>query len=150
MVTIRLIEPADTDTWLRMRCALWPDDSEAEHREEIEQFFGGTFPRGPWSVWLAQDRDGKALGFAELSVRTYAEGCKGLQVAYLEGWYVEPDARKLGFGRALIAAAEQWARDRGLKEFASDADPSNATSYAAHRALGFEDAGLVQCFKKKL
>ena len=50
----------------------------------------------------------------------------------------------------LAKAAENWDRSRGCREFASDADPDNEASVAAHRALGFEDAGLVRCFRKDL
>lgn len=150
MVTIRPVETSDSDTWLRMRCALWPDAPVAEHREEIRQFFAGEFPRWPWSVLLAIDAADRPAGFAEVSVRPYAEGCDSREVAYLEGWWVEPEARAAGVGRALIHAAEQWGRDRGLTEFASDADPDNDASIASHLALGFEDAGLVRCFRKQL
>ena len=149
MVTIRPVQPTHSDTWLRMRCALWPDGSAAEHGEEIRQFFAGEFPRWPWNVLMAFDQAGLPVGFAEVSVRPYAEGCAS-QVAYLEGWWVEPTARGAGVGRALIQAAEQWGRDRGLTEFASDADPDNEASIAAHLATGFEDAGLVRCFRKQL
>lgn len=150
MVTIRTVTPADSDTWLRMRCALWPDGSAPEHRDEIEQFFAGDFPRWPWTALVAHDDTSTLLGFAEVSVRPYAEGCESPQVGYLEGWWVEPVVRARGIGRALMAAAEDWARDRGLIEFASDAAPDNAASIAAHQALGFTDAGLVQCFRKQL
>jgi aminoglycoside 6'-N-acetyltransferase I len=71
-------------------------------------------------------------------------------VAYLEGWFVVPEARRRGVGRALIAAAEQWGRSEGCREFASDAEPDNEISAAAHSALGFSDVGLVRCFRKDL
>jgi aminoglycoside 6'-N-acetyltransferase I len=71
-------------------------------------------------------------------------------VAYLEGWFVVPAARGRGVGRALIAAAEEWGRAQGCCEFASDAHPDNEVSAAAHRALGFVEAGLVRCFRKDL
>ena len=54
------------------------------------------------------------------------------------------------FGAALLRAAEEWGRAQGCTEFASDADPENAISIDAHLALGFEDAGLVRCFRKSL
>ncbi len=150
MVTVRTAGPGDVTTWLGMRCALWPEDSEAEHREEIERYFAGDFPRFPWKVYLAVDREGRVLGMAEVSVRTYAEGCRSERVAYLEGWYVVPDARRSGVGRTLVTAAEEWGRSQGCREFASDAHPDNEVSFAAHRALGFADAGLVRCFRKDI
>jgi aminoglycoside 6'-N-acetyltransferase I len=132
-----------------MRCELWPDDPEREHRAEIERFFKGEL-REPLAVLLAVDRAGKATGFAELSIRAYAEDCVTDRVAYLEGWYVVPEARRQGMGRALVAAAEEWGRAQGCTEFASDAVLDNDVSAAAHRALGFEETVQLRCFRKDL
>lgn len=99
---------------------------------------------------MAKRVDGRALGFVELSIRPYAEGCEGTQVAYLEGWFVVPEGRKQGVGRALVQAAEEWAREQGADEFASDSNPDNEAGYAAHCALGFRDVGLIRCFAKRL
>ena len=99
---------------------------------------------------LAENEEGDPLGIAELSIRPYAEGCVSDRVAYLEGWYVVPEARRSGVGRALIAAAEEWGRAQGCTEFASDAHPENDVSTAAHLATGFTEAGLVRCFRKDL
>jgi aminoglycoside 6'-N-acetyltransferase I len=71
-------------------------------------------------------------------------------VAFLEGWYVVPDARRRGVGRALIEAAEQWALDQGCTEFGSDALIDNRVSAAAHEALGFEEVVQIRCFRKDL
>ena len=50
----------------------------------------------------------------------------------------------------LVEAAEAWARERGHTEIASDTDPDNRTSIAAHRALGYEEVGRAVCFRKPL
>ena len=149
MVTIRSVSGADAAAWLKLRCALWPDGTRVEHRREIEAFLSGQV-REPQAVLLAVDQDDRTLGFVELSVRPYAEGCNTNQVAYLEGWYVVPDARGRGVGRSLVSAAEAWGREQGCKEFASDAQPDNAVSRRAHVALGFEEVGMVVCFRKDL
>ena len=149
MMTTRAINPADAQAWLRLRCALWPEGSEAEHREEIVRFFAGEALE-PLAVLLAEDGAGCPVGFAELSIRAHAEGCGSDHVAYLEGWYVVPEARRHGVGRALIAAAEQWGRSQGCRELASDAEPDNGISAAAHGALGFSEVGLLRCFRKDL
>jgi aminoglycoside 6'-N-acetyltransferase I len=86
----------------------------------------------------------------ELSLRAYAEGCLSDNVAYVEGWYVSPDVRGRGVGRALIAAAEDWARREGCTELASDAQLDNAASAAAHHAVGFSEVGQIRCFRKVL
>jgi aminoglycoside 6'-N-acetyltransferase I len=138
----------DRDVWIDMRGQLWPGSRDT-HAREVDRFFAGQ-AREPLAVLISRDESGRALGFAELSIRSYAEGCSTDNVAFLEGWFVIPDARGHGVGRALVAACEQWARAQGCSELASDAQPDNNTSIAAHLALGFSDEGLVRCFSKKL
>lgn len=149
MIKVRPVKPGDADPWLRMRVSLWPEGPETEHREEIAQFFAGQTGGRPAAVLVAENAR-QVVGFAELSIRPYAEGCHGTRVAYLEGWYVEPTIRRQGVGQALVAAAEDWGRSQGCTEFASDAHPENDSSAAAHRAAGFTDIGLVRCFRKDL
>ncbi len=134
---------------MRLRRALWPEGSEAEHRGEIDLFLAGQ-AREPQAVFLAEDGAGRVVGLAELSIRPCAEGCRTKRVLYLEGWFVLTEARGRGVGRALVAAAEEWGRSQGCLEFASDSQPDNEVSAAAHRALGFAEVGLVRCFRKEL
>lgn len=149
-VRVRSAVAADAGAWEAMRAALWPDAAEGEHRQEIDDYFAGRFPRWPWGALVAVDEDGAVCGFAEVSVRPCAEGCESPRVAYLEAWFVEDGHRRRGVGRALVAAAAEWGRAQGCSEFGSDADPDNEASVAAHRALGFRDAGLVRCFHMRL
>lgn len=131
-----------------MRVALWPGDPE-EHAREIEALFGRESARWPQAALLAEVGSA-VVGLAEVSVRPWAEGCATRPVGYLEGWYVVPEQRLTGVGRALIRAAEDWARAQGCTELASDADPANELSHCAHTACGFEDVGLVRCYRKSL
>jgi aminoglycoside 6'-N-acetyltransferase I len=147
MLTIRAVTRADAVAWFEMRCALWPEDP-GTHRSEIERFFAGD-RREPAEVLVAFDGT-VAVGFAELSIRNIVDGCSTGNVGYLEGWYVVPAARRRGVGRALLVAAESWARQQGCSEFASDASPDNGVSMAAHHALGFEETGRSCNFRKDL
>jgi aminoglycoside 6'-N-acetyltransferase I len=131
-----------------MREALWPS-APGKHAGEVDRYFAGKL-REPIEVLLAFDDQGEALGFIELSIRAYVEGCVTDHVAFVEGWYVEPAARGQGVGAALIGAAETWARFQGCTELGSDAEVDNVSSAAAHRALGFIETGVVRCFKKSL
>jgi aminoglycoside 6'-N-acetyltransferase I len=132
-----------------MRSALWPEGSESEHRDEIDRFLAGQLSQ-PLATLLAMNSSGDAVGFLELSIRAYAEDCVTDHVAYLEGWYVVPEARRHGVGTALVRAAEEWARSQGCTEFASDALIDNHVSAAAHRALGFQETVQIRCFRKVL
>jgi orotate phosphoribosyltransferase/GNAT superfamily N-acetyltransferase len=131
-----------------MRLDLWPDHPDA-HAREIAAFFEGTLT-SPRAVLMAVDDRGGPVGFAELSIRRYVDGCDTDRVAYLEGWYVDPDRRRRGVGRALVDAAERWARAQGSTEFGSDALLHNELSAAAHRALGFEETEQIRYFRKVL
>src|SRR5450631_1684290 len=123
MTMIRSVTAADTNEWLRMRHALWPDGSLAQHQHDIDRYFAGD-RREPAEV-LVLTAHGALVGFAELSIRNIVDGCSTDRVAYLEGWYVVPESRRKGIGRALLQAAEQWATRQGCTEFGSDSDIDN-------------------------
>ena len=141
---IRAVRPSDRDAWLRMRLALWPDSAP----QEVDDFFSGI-AHEPLAVLVAEEQ-GDLAGFVELSIRNVAEGCTTNRVGYLEGWYVEAFLRRRGIGRALVAAAEEWARAQNCMEFASDTRIDNEASAAAHAALGFEEVERIRCFRKSL
>jgi aminoglycoside 6'-N-acetyltransferase I len=148
MTHVRAAEPRDLNEWILMRVALWPDAIE-EHRAAAERFFAGH-RHEPVEVLLAFDDSGRAVGFAELSIRNIVDSCSTDRVAYLEGWYVDPSLRRHGVGAALIAAAERWGVEQGCTEFGSDSLIDNEASHQAHRALGFEETGRVVNFRKDL
>lgn len=87
VIQVRSATSADAAAWRRMRQALWPEDGATSHAAEIRQFFAGS-PRVPLEALIAVDDGGRPVGFAELSIRAYAEECLTDRVAYLEGWYV--------------------------------------------------------------
>jgi aminoglycoside 6'-N-acetyltransferase I len=102
-------------------------------------------------VLVATRPNGPGLcGFAEIGTRSVADSCGTSPVAYLEGWYVDPDMRLKGFGAALVSAAEAWARARGYREFASDAQLHNIDSQRAHVALGFTEVERAVLYRKVL
>jgi aminoglycoside 6'-N-acetyltransferase I len=138
----------DAAVWSAMRKALWPGADADELRAEAAAFFDGRDPLLN-AVWFCEDA-GLPVGMLELSLRPYADGCSSSPVPYVEGWYVVPEARKRGIGRALMQEAERWAAEQGFTEFASDALVDNATSECAHKALGFEEVERRIQFRKSL
>lgn len=139
---------ADRESWRRLRAALWPGEPDG-HAAEVALHFVRAARRWPQEVLLAE-LDGEVVGLAEVSVRPWAEGCESRDVGYLEGWFVAPEHRGRGVGRALVHAAEQWSREQGCSELASDSEPENEAARRAHASCGFEDVGLVRCFRKPL
>ncbi len=102
------------------------------------------------AVFVADRRDGRLGGFLEAGSRPYADGCAFSPVGYIEGWYVDPDLRQQGVGRALVEAAENWARGRGYREIASDCVFENEVSFKAHHHLGYQEANRLVHFCKPL
>ena len=145
---IRTIQAADAAEWEQMRQTLWPS-RPGEHGREIAAFFGGD-RRDPAEVLLAVDEEGRTVGFAEVTLRSHAEGCRPGRIAYLEAWFVDEAHRRRGVGSALIAAVEAWARSEGCSELGSDTEIDNMRSAAAHRALGFDEVVRIACFRKAL
>src|SRR5688572_14118799 len=143
---VRPVRNSDARAWADMRTTLWPHGTLGEHAREIDALLE-TGPTDRAATLVAEGRDGELLGFVELSVRNYAEDCDTDRVGYCEGWYVKPEHRRSGVGRALMAAGVAWARARGCTEFASDALLENELSHAAHKALGFEETCRIVCFK---
>ena len=143
---IRPITKSDATTWARLRRLLWPSE---DHTPEVARFFAGELPTVA-AVFVAIDDYGQMVGFAEASIRPYSEGCYSGRVAYLEGWFVEAQARQQGVGTALVAAVEEWGRAQGCTELGSDTQIANQGSAAAHRALGFDEVERIVCFRKPL
>ena len=57
---------------------------------------------------------------------------------WLEDVFVVEDARGLGLGRALAAAAIERARERGCRRVQLDVNEVNAEALALYRGLGFD------------
>ena len=134
--------------WLRLRQALWPDGAREDHLKEMSSCLAD--PRR-YGQFVAYSPTREAVGLAEASLRSdYVNGTESSPVAFLEGLYVVPPARRKGAAAALVAAVCDWARGRGLRELASDAVLENSVSHVVHRALGFEETERVVFFRRKL
>jgi aminoglycoside 6'-N-acetyltransferase I len=152
MITTRFARVDDVPRLGRMRRELWPDEGSAgEHERELEEILAGKRSSiYPYAVLVAEI-DGDLAGFAEVTLRSYADGCEaGRPVGYLEGWFVEERHRRKGAGAALVHAAEDWARGQGCTEFASDTWLDNEASQKAHQALGFDEVDRVVNYRKPL
>ncbi len=147
---IRPVQARDAEAWLAMRARLWPAADAGELAREARGFAAGGEKGILDAVFLAEDDRARPLGFLELSVRAFSDGCDSMPVPHVEGWYVEVSARRQGFGRALVRAAEDWARARGFTELASDAELDNAAAQCAHDRCGFEEVDRLVKFRKRL
>jgi aminoglycoside 6'-N-acetyltransferase I len=135
-----------------MRHALWPEASAAGHAAELVGMLAGTPPGTlPAVVFVAEEPAGRLVGFIEVSLRSHADGCDVAQpVGFVEGWYVVPAYRRKNVGARLLGQAEQWARERGCCEMASDTWIDNIESQQVHERLGFEVVDRCVNYRKSL
>ena len=144
---VRPLQPDDKAEWLRLRHLLFDDAEYEELAAEVDQYAGNDRKN---AVFVCEKAEGGLQGMIEVSIRAYAEGCYTGNVGYIEGWYVDVDARRQGIGGALVEAAEAWAIAQGCTEMASDAVLDNLLSQKAHRQLGYTEVERIVCFRKDL
>ncbi len=151
-VLIRQAKASDREQLAQLREALWPETPAAEHARELEPILAGDTPGAmPLINFVAEASDGRLAGFAEVDLRSHADGCDPARpVGYLEGWFVAGEYRRLGIGRRLLGAAEDWARSHGCVEMASDTWIDNERSQSCHQALGFEIVDRCVHYRKRL
>lgn len=144
---VRRATADDLAAWGRLRLRLWPEIPPDELAGEQAAVLAEP---DRFVVFLCEE-DGIASGFAEASLRhDYVNGCETSPAAFLEGIFVVPEGRRRGIAGRLLSAVEDWAREKGVRELASNADLSNKVSHAMHRKLGFEETERVVCFRKGL
>ena len=143
---VRPFQNTDWDEWRRMDHALDPGNDP----DALEPEMRALLARPDYAVFIAERPDGSVCGYVEVGSRAYADGCNSSPVGYIEGWYVDPDVRRRGYGRALLAAAETWARERGYTEMASDARLGNSVSLEAHVRSGYSVVDRIVQFRKSL
>ena len=77
---------------------------------------------------------GNALVMTDRDVSSRHVGVLSITVA--DGW------RDVGLGTALVAATQDWVRDRGLSRLALSVFPDNARAIAVYTRAGFVREGL--------
>jgi aminoglycoside 6'-N-acetyltransferase I len=144
-ITIHRATHKDKDKWFRMRKCIWPEAPDEFLDFDLDNI-------------LASDKDavffalveGQPVGMIETRIREYGEGCETSPVGYIEAWFVQEEYRGKSIAGVLAQAAENWAREKGCTEMASDTWLDNEASIRAHLKLGYEDVERLVHFVKKL
>ncbi len=145
MIEVRAADEVDFGAWAQMRAELWPTSTPEEHLAELIELSR----RKTFQGWVAIDKD-RCIGFAEASVRDFANGCDSQPVIFIEGIWVDEIYRKSGVGRQFVDGIENWARFKGVFEIGSDSAFTNSLSHVCHQKWGFEETERVVYFRKKL
>ena len=143
---IRLATKEDAIVVAQLAAQMWTSHTA----EELVAQFRDLLTDKNAAIFLCFDGE-TAIGFAQCQLRSdYVEGTQTSPVGYLEGIFVSEDHRRHGYAGKLLAACEQWAREQGCREFASDCELDNAQSLAFHIQNGFTEANRIICFTKKI
>ena len=125
---------------------IWPEHTLEELTRIIIRYMNSEN-----SAVFAEIVNGEYVGAALCCLRhDYVEGCETSPVGYLEGVSIREEYRHRGIARKLVSECEQWAREKGCAEFASDCELTNTASLNFHSAIGFQEANRIICFKKML
>lgn len=141
-VDVRRYEPDDRDAVLLLGrrltsgIASWRDPAAAAAavdgwaRSSVDR--AGTDGR---AVFVAVDR-GAVVGFVSVTERTHFTGeVEG----YVRELAVAETGVRAGTGRALMAAAQTWASDRGLRRLSLETGAGNTAARSFYAALGYEE-----------
>lgn len=145
LANIKIAEKADFALLGTLRHQLWPEDTIEAHIKDftdLAETYGHT-------AFIAF-HEKQAVAFAEVSLRFYANGCLHRPVGFIEGLWCRDEYRHHGLGERLTSRCEDWARDHGAKELATDAYLDNELAHAAYRKWGFEETERVVYFRKTL
>lgn len=101
----------------------------------------------PMAQILVAERNGRLLGWIGLERRVGLETPPRLEVT---GFVVDAAVRRSGVGRALLAWAEDWARQLGLDTVVLRTNINREGAHAFYRALGYETFKTQYAMRKRL
>jgi len=138
----------ESEQWLELRTALWPQSGREEHLAEMAEFVAEP---GKYVQFIFYAAGQKAIGLAEASIRSdHVNGTESSPVAFLEGLYVSPKYRRQGIAAALVNEVKSWALRNSCNELASDVSLDNTVSQSLHLAMGFKETERVVYYKMGL
>jgi len=144
-IVIRRVQKEEQQEWFRMRKAIWPEAPDEYLDFDMEDILASDED----AVFFAFVED-RPVGMIETRIREYGEGCETSPVGHIEGWFVHYELRGRGIAGALTQAAENWAREKGCTEMASDTWLDNEASIRAHIKLGYYEVERLVHFVKQL
>jgi RimJ/RimL family protein N-acetyltransferase len=106
--------------------------------EPSEAFWISEMIRAAEHLVLVAEADGDVIGNILVSVDrgVATEHIGVLSITIADGW------RDVGIGTEMVAAAQSWARERGLRKLSLGVFPDNERAVAVYEKRGFVREGL--------
>jgi ribosomal protein S18 acetylase RimI-like enzyme len=102
-------------------------------------------PSRDTELFVAEDDDGRPLGFIHLT--STADYYSNRDAGHIADVVVGAAAGGRGVGTALLAHAEQWARDRGFDRLTLNVFSANRRARELYTRLGFQEE-WIRCIKR--
>ena len=141
--TLRPARPTDGRALARLFADVraegrWLITSPGAVSEPSEAYWIGELIRAAEHLALVAEADGEVVGNVLVSVeRGVATDHIGiLSIVIADGW------RDVGIGSEMVAGAQAWARERGLRKVSLGVFPDNERAIAVYERRGFVREGL--------
>jgi ribosomal protein S18 acetylase RimI-like enzyme len=147
-MTIRRALPADRDTLGRLGAMLMRTHYDFDRLrflrpgEDADQHYGEflvSLLEEDDAVVFVAEGDGRVDGYVYAAIEPLSWQALRDRAGFIHDVAVDPAARRHGVASALITAALDWVRERGLPRVMLGASPSNTAARAAFARFGFRD-----------
>ena len=136
----------DAHTIAKLAILMWKNHTIDELATDFEEILSSNK-----SCIFLLSLENEIIGFAQCQLRhDYVEGTDSSPVGYLEGIFVKEEYRNQGYAKELLKKCEEWVKENGCTEFASDCELDNDISIKFHMSMGFIEANRIICFTKQL
>lgn len=115
------------------------DAEEIEARQFAEYFPGGQPAQDHCLLTGRNAATGEPVGILWLFEQTSASGTS----VFIYDVEVKEDLRAQGWGRELMAYAEQWARERGAREIGLNVFGRNRVARGLYGSLGYQERSVT-------
>ena len=112
---------------------LLPIEHRCFHHDRLARLDFHRALKAKSAVLLVAEEGGTVMGYSLLRIR----GRQG----HLESLAVDPPARRLGLGRALLKASEQAVVERGALHMRLEIREDNPAAFALYQSLGYRQHG---------
>jgi GNAT superfamily N-acetyltransferase len=134
MTSIRAAGAPDLETLVLLFDAYRVFYQGSSDPDAARRFLGARLAAGDSRIFLAI-REGAAIGFTQLYPSFSSLSMRRLWI--LNDLYVAPEARRAGTGKALMAAAEAFARADGAKGLALATQIGNQAAQGLYVKMGY-------------
>jgi GNAT superfamily N-acetyltransferase len=140
--TIRNATPDDADAAALLSADLGYPADAATMRTRL-----GHLTRQPDHGVFVACRDGRVVGWVHVLASHHLQADPRAEIG---GLVVEAASRSLGVGAALVARAEQWAREHGFREVLVRSQTFREAAHRFYRREGYAQTKTSAVFAKPL